>query len=267
MLEINRLYNMDCLEGIRQVKTGSVKAIITDPPYFQGLTQNGQRGDFSDLEITKPFWQQLAKEWNRVLRPDGEFYIFMDWRGYAFYYPIFADFLPVKNLIVWDKGSGPGSFYSYTHEFILYGTKNAALLRGGSNVWREKGYSSGAQGTDGPKLHPAQKSVAIMGRCMADSTEPGDLVVDCFAGSGTCCVAAIRTGRNFIAFENKPSTFEKAISRIELEQREAKEAAASQLTLQGISGGQTGRREAKAWRIKTCGPNWPKQSERRRSRP
>lgn len=234
MLEINRLYNMDCLEGIRQVKTGSVKAIITDPPYFQGLTQNGQRGDFSDLEITKPFWQQLAKEWNRVLRPDGEFYIFMDWRGYAFYYPIFADFLPVKNLIVWDKGSGPGSFYSYTHEFILYGTKNAALLRGGSNVWREKGYSSGAQGTDGPKLHPAQKSVAIMGRCMADSTEPGDLVVDCFAGSGTCCVAAIRTGRNFIAFENKPSTFEKAISRIELEQREAKEAAASQLTLQGM---------------------------------
>lgn len=43
---------MDCLEGIRQVKTASVKAIVTDPPYFQGLTQNGQRGDFSDLEVS-----------------------------------------------------------------------------------------------------------------------------------------------------------------------------------------------------------------------
>ncbi len=81
MLEENRLYNMDCLDGIRQVKTASVKAIITDPPYFQGLTQNGQRGDFSDLEITRPFWQQLAKQMGRVLTPDGEFYICMDWRG------------------------------------------------------------------------------------------------------------------------------------------------------------------------------------------
>lgn len=131
MLEENKIYNMDCLEGLRQIRTGSVQAIITDPPYFQGLTQNGQRGDFADLTITKPFWKSLAREIARVLKPDGEFYIFMDWRGYAFYYPIFAEYLPVKNLIVWDKGTGPGSFYSYTHEFILYGTKNAGLRRGG----------------------------------------------------------------------------------------------------------------------------------------
>lgn len=52
MLALNQLHNMDCLEGIRQVKTASVKAIVTDPPYFQGLTQNGQRGDFSDLEVS-----------------------------------------------------------------------------------------------------------------------------------------------------------------------------------------------------------------------
>lgn len=130
MLEENKIYNMDCLEGLRQIRTGSVQAIITDPPYFQGLTQNGQRGDFADLTITKPFWKSLAREIARVLKPDGEFYIFMDWRGYAFYYPIFAEYLPVKNLIVWDKGTGPGSFYSYTHEFILYGTKNAGLRRG-----------------------------------------------------------------------------------------------------------------------------------------
>lgn len=91
MLEENKVYNMDCLDGLRQLKTGSVQAIITDPPYFQGLTQNGQRGDFADLAITKPFWRALAREINRVLTPTGEFYIFMDWRGYAFYYETFKD--------------------------------------------------------------------------------------------------------------------------------------------------------------------------------
>ena len=67
MLEKNRVYNMDCREGLQRIKTGSVQAIITDPPYFQGLTQNGTRGDFADLEITKPFWKALAREINRVL--------------------------------------------------------------------------------------------------------------------------------------------------------------------------------------------------------
>lgn len=231
MLEENRLYNMDCLDGIRQVKTASVKAIITDPPYFQGLTQNGQRGDFSDLEITRPFWQQLAKQMGRVLTPDGEFYICMDWRGYAFYYPIFADYLPVKNVIVWNKMSGPGSFYSYVHEFVLYGTKDSTLKRGGSNVWEMRGYSSGSEQTDGPKLHYAQKPVALFQRMIEDSTQPGDLVLDCFVGSGTAAVAAIRTGRRWLAFENKASTYEKAASRIAHELEEAKAGHSEQTSL------------------------------------
>lgn len=233
MLEKNKIYNMDCLEGLRRIKTGSVQAIITDPPYFQGLTQNGTRGDFADLEITKPFWKALAREINRVLKPTGEFYIFMDFRGYAFYYPIFAEYLPVKNLIVWDKGAGPGSFYSYTHEFILYGTKNTGLRRGGSNVWRENGFSVGAGKTDGEKIHPAQKPVAIIERCMLDSTQPNDLVVDLFGGSCTTAVAAIRNARQFICFEIKESTFEKAQRRI-AQELEKSAAEPEQAVLPGM---------------------------------
>ena len=233
MLEKNRIYKMDCLEGLQRIKTGSVQAIIADPPYFQGLTKNGTRGDFADLEITKPFWKALAREINRVLKPDGEFYIFMDWRGCAFYYPIFAEYLPVKNLIVWDKGAGPGSFYSYTHEFILYGTKNTALRRGGSNVWRENGFSVGAGKTDGEKIHPAQKPVAIIERCLLDSTKEGDLVVDPFGGSCTTGVAAIRNNRRFICFEIKESTFEKAQRRI-TQELEKSTAEPEQAVLPGM---------------------------------
>lgn len=62
MLETNRIYNMDCLEGIKKIETGSVKLVATDPPYFQGFTHNGQKGAFNDLAISRPFFAQLAQE-------------------------------------------------------------------------------------------------------------------------------------------------------------------------------------------------------------
>ena len=100
-------------------------------------------------------------------------------------------------------------------------------------MWEVRAYSSGAEKTDGPKLHPAQKPIAIMARCMEDSTQPGDLILDCFAGSGTGPVAAIRGGRRWIAFENKPSNYEKALRRIVLEQEQAQKNQTEQTTLFG----------------------------------
>lgn len=121
MIEANTINNMDCLDGLAQMPDGCAKLIVADPPYFMGLTHNGQHGQFNDLAVAKPFYRQLAQQLRRILNDHGEFYIFMDWRGCAFYYPIFAEYLPVKNMIVWDKMSGPGNFYNSSHEFILYG--------------------------------------------------------------------------------------------------------------------------------------------------
>lgn len=121
MIEANTINCLDCLDGLAQLPTGCAKLIVADPPYFMGLTHNGQHGQFNDLAVAKPFYKQLARELRRVMNDRGEFYIFMDWRGCAFYYPIFAEYLPVKNMIVWDKMSGPGNFYNSSHEFILYG--------------------------------------------------------------------------------------------------------------------------------------------------
>lgn len=42
-INLNNIYNIDCLEGIRAIKSGSVDAVITDPPYFIGMTHNGQK--------------------------------------------------------------------------------------------------------------------------------------------------------------------------------------------------------------------------------
>lgn len=208
-----KLYNGDCIEEIKKVDTNTVDLIVTDPPYFLGMTHNGKKGAFQDLAICRPFWKQLAEEFDRVLKDDGEFYIFTDWRGYAFYYPIFSSVLPVKNLIVWDKISGAGNFYSYTHEFIIYGTKCNKNKRG-TNVWREKSFASGAKTTNGEKVHPTQKPVELIEKIILNSSETGGVVLDAFMGSGTSGVAAKRNGRKFIGIEIDENYYNIARKRI-----------------------------------------------------
>lgn len=199
-LNRNNIYQMDCLDGIKQVQSKSVKIICTDPPYFLGMTHNGQKGSFVDLAICKPFYKELFNEYKRVLRPDGEVYFFTDWRGYAFYYPLFDGMLGCRNLIVWDKIAGPGSQYSFQHEFILFHCPPNAIKKGG-NVWRSKGFSAGAKSTNGEKVHTTQKTIEIIEKIIVENSAPGDLILDTFGGSGTTAVVCRKTGRDYIVFE------------------------------------------------------------------
>lgn len=213
-MRLNYIDNIDCLEGLREVPDGSVDLILTDPPYFlsmghAGSSTNAQKSEaltsnrtFNDLAICTPFYKQLFSEYRRVLKPDGSFYFFTDWKGYAYYFPLINAALPVRNLIVWDKKSGPGSFYSFNHELIIFGTfKGKTKGRVGSNIWRMPAFSSGAKSTNGEKQHPTQKPWELMARAIEDSTEAGSVVLDTFMGSGTTAVACIKTGRNYIGFE------------------------------------------------------------------
>lgn len=212
-MRLNYIDNIDCLEGLKEIPDNSVDLVITDPPYFLSMGHAGDRDNakkmqlnsnrtFNDLAIAKPFYSQLFQEFRRVLKEDGSFYFFTDWRGYAFYFPIINAELPVRNLIVWDKKSGPGSYYTFAHELIIFGTAAPKLLhKGGTNVWRMAAFSSGAKATNGEKVHPTQKPVELIAKAIEDATEPGAVVLDTFMGSGTTAVAALRTGRRFIGFE------------------------------------------------------------------
>lgn len=226
-MRLNYIDNRDCLEGLAEIPDRSVDCIITDPPYFlsmghAGSKTNAKAGEmltsnrtFNDLAICTPFYKALFSEYARVLKEDGSFYFFTDWRGYAYYFPLINAALPVRNMIAWDKKSGPGSFYSFAHELIIFGTYKPKTKSGvGTNVWRLSAFNSGAKATNGEKVHPTQKPVEIIQKMIEDSTEPGAVILGTFMGSGTTAVACIQTGRQYIGFELDEKYHEIAQRRI-----------------------------------------------------
>ena len=210
----------DCLEGLKKIESNSIDAVITDPPYFCGMTHNGTKGTYSDLNLVRPFFTEVFQQLHRVIKPNGEIYIFSDWRTYPFFYPILEQILTVRNRITWDKISGAGCYYSFSHEDIIFCTNPSPQYKRykkGTNVWRMPAFSSGAKKTNGQKVHPTQKPIELIERLVESATEEGDTVLDCFAGSGTTAVACKRLQRNFIGFEIQEKYFEVAQQRLKLE--------------------------------------------------
>ena len=209
------IYLADCLDGMAGIQPKTVKLIVADGPYFQGMTHNGAKAEFHDLAMVRPFIREMAQQFKRILSAQGEFYFCTDWRGYALYYPELSSVLDVRNLIVWDKGSGPGSYYAFQHELIIYGSMDPKIYKKGSNVWRIPGFSAGAKQTDGAKLLSTQKPLQLIERMVSESSAPGDLVVDPFCGSGTTAEASIKLGRRIIAFEVSAANFDICRRRLE----------------------------------------------------
>ena len=154
----------------------------------------------------------------REASSDGSLHLLMmDWRqvrqlieaGEAVYDEL-------KGLAVWDKGSGGmGSLYRSQHELIgvfkagkgphINNIQLGKHGRNRSNIWRYAGMSSFGKGR-AEKLawHPTVKPVALVGDAILDCSNPGDLVLDPFAGSGTTAIAAERTRRRAALIELDP---------------------------------------------------------------
>jgi site-specific DNA-methyltransferase (adenine-specific) len=209
-----KILNGDCLDLLEDLPSGSIRLLVTDPPYCIGTTSNGMRGSFQDNNLIRPFFDQFFDQIRRVLRDDGSFYVNTDWRTYPFLYPIIGEKLIIRNCIVWDyEWIKAGSHYRFSHEFIIYGTKTEQGKRTFSpssrDVWREKPINFTVE-----KWHQAEKPEALIQRMIEDSTVEGDTVLDPFLGSGTTAVVCKNLSRNFIGFEISSETYKVAEKRI-----------------------------------------------------
>ena len=221
---------------------GVFDAIFADPPYFLsngGMTCKSGRM----VNVDKGAWDKSRgairnhdynREWlsrcQRVLKPNGT--IWVSGTQHVIYSVGFAlQQLGFKllNTITWEKPNPPPNlscrYFTHSTETILWAAKsevskhtfNYAAMReanGGrqmKSVWRMKAPAS-AEKTHG--RHPTQKPIELVERCLLASTNPGDLVLDPFLGSGTTGVAAVRHGRRFVGIEMSAAYIETARKRV-----------------------------------------------------
>jgi DNA modification methylase len=191
----NEIIHGNCIDVMRTMPDSSVDFILTDPPYIANYkSRSGQTlANDDNAAWLKPSFAQMY----RVLKQNAfaiSFYgwpkvdlFFAAWKGAGF---------RIAGHIVFRKGyASKSSFLEYRHEA-------AYLLVKGNPAFPAAPLPDVMDWTySGNKHHPTQKSIHILKPLIKSFTQPGQLVLDPFAGSGSSCVAAQRTGRNYIGIE------------------------------------------------------------------
>jgi DNA modification methylase len=149
-----------------------------------------------------------------------------------------AAFTEFKNLVVWNKSNGGmGAFYRSKHELVFVFKKGTAphtnsfgLGENGryrTNVWDYAGISSiSASRGDELAMHPTVKPVAMIADAIKDCSRRGEIILDCFGGSGSTLIAAEKTGRHARLIEYDPHYCDTIIRR--WEQHSGKRAVLSE---------------------------------------
>ena len=222
MLEINKIYNMDCMEGMKHIEDKSIDLVITDPPYklvqggctnkavtLKGATNLKSGNVFSYNSIKFSDW---IPEVYRVLKENSHCYIMCNDRNLKELL-IESENAGFKllNILVWKKKRhSPNRYYLKNAEFIVFLRKGKA-----KNINNMGTFQCLEIDNVENKLHPSEKPVKLMEIFICNSSKSGDTVLDPFMGSGTTAIACINTNRNYIGFELDKHYCEIANERIQ----------------------------------------------------
>lgn len=233
MIEPNKIYNEDCLEGMQRIPDGSVDCVITDPPYR--VTAKGCSGTMSGYWTSKESNSGKIFKYNdieienylpklyRVLKEGTHCYIMCNHLNLPHFIDVIntSEFKFIKCLI-WDKQTKIcGKYYMGQFEYIIM------LRKGKDRTINNCGTSDilsvpnkKTKGVDGNNIHNCEKPIELMRILIQNSSDEGEIILDPFMGSGTTAIAAIRTKRNFIGFELQKEYFDMAEKRIKDERRQ-----------------------------------------------
>lgn len=222
----------DCLNVLQRVADHSVDMIFADPPYFlsnggvtckSGKMASVDKGNWDKSGgIGEDYGFHLAwlRECRRVLKPSGSIWVS------GTHHTIFAIGFAMQNLgykvlndIVWYKKNPPPNlscrYFTHSTETILWArVSETCRHKFNYKVMKEMNHGKQMQSLwtimaprASEKLlgrHPTQKPMELLERILLASTEPGDLILDPFCGSGTTGVAAAKLGRRFLGIELSP---------------------------------------------------------------
>lgn len=211
-MEINKVYQGDCIEVLKTFPDNSVDCILTDPPYginFVPQRENSRKrlGEtpIENDEIQGKEWAEwfmpICKECFRVLKDGGVAYFFSGFNPYYYYYCMLESKFEIKANIIWVKNKfGLGYHFRRQYEQVLVGFKGNVPIpkKAMSDVIFEKKVIGIAL------LHSCQKPENLIRILLNQYTKENDLILDPFAGSGTTGVACKQLKRNYILIEKEP---------------------------------------------------------------
>lgn len=210
------IIHADAVAFLRDLPYDSVDLVVTDPAY-ESLEKHRAHGTTTRLTgawfpiFANDRFDDLLRELYRVLRPGRHLYILCDAETMFVLRPMISrhgfDF---HKPIVWDKVAiGMGYHYRARCEFILFVSKPGPNRRladlGVPDVLAFKRVRGG---------YPTEKPVELLDVLIRQSSDPGELVIDPFAGSGATGVAAVAAGRRFLGCDVQADAVAAANERI-----------------------------------------------------
>jgi len=221
---INKIFNSDCIEGMKNIPDKSIHLICTDPPYgleynqkdlasqreniFGGkksnMKPNGLMNDGEEESMI--LFKNMLIEAKRILVKGGCCCCCCGGGGgpkplFAKWTLLMDEIIGFKQAVVWDKGGlGMGIHYRRSYEFILIAQNGNPIhaWNGGkttSNVWPI------GKIIPSEKQHPTAKPSKLMDTIIRIHSNPGDIVLDPFMGQGVTIKSAINGNRNYIGYE------------------------------------------------------------------
>ena len=236
-LPVDEVLEGDCIEVLQSLPAESVDLVFADPPYNLQLRQELLRPDRSRVDAVQDAWDHFADfdaydtfttAWlsacRRVLKRTGTLWVI---GSYHNIYRVGAilqnlDFW-ILNDLVWIKDNPMPNFrgvrFTNAHETLLWAQKERGA-RYTFNHHAMKAINEGLQmrsdwhiplctgrerlRVNGSKAHPTQKPEALLYRILLASSNPGDVVLDPFFGTGTTGAVARRLGRHYLGIERDP---------------------------------------------------------------
>lgn len=213
---------MDCYEGIQLLEDNSIDLVVIDPPYKLDLNEVKNTNTFNsyanellglkdgfDLKILDLLIQKMKKI---------NIYIYCSKRQIQELLEYFSNKGCNYEVLTWHKmNPSPliNNIYLPDTEYVIFAREKGVKLYGNYHT-KHKYYISGVNQVDKKKYkHPTIKPMPFIENHIENSSRPDDVVLDCFAGSGTTLVGAINKDRRFIGFEINKEYFKIAERRIE----------------------------------------------------
>ena len=248
-LPLNQILLGDCLEELGRLPAQSIDLVFADPPYNLQLESTLSRPDQSLVDAVDDDWDKFASfahydsftaSWlaavRRVMKPDATLFVIGSYHNIFRVGSLLQDQgFWILNDIVWRKSNPMPNFrgrrFTNAHETLIWAAKdrsaknyrfNYELLKAGNEDCQLRsdwlfplctGHERLKDGA-GRKTHPTQKPEALLTRVLLAASNPGDIVLDPFFGSGTTGAAAKRLGRSFIGVERDEGYAAAARARI-----------------------------------------------------